>query len=131
MTPAGRERCADVTDQRVEFADRRGSASALRGLAEASGHSLDYVCESAVKNELGVVVSYGSVQHPLMWEVAMPSGYPSSKTVRHEFFDQVCRGVSVAIAAMRLACRAALARSVAQRWSDEAANRRPGSTRVA
>ena len=29
----------------------------------------------------------------------MPSGYPSSKTVRHEFFDQVCRGVSVTIAA--------------------------------
>jgi transposase, IS30 family len=29
----------------------------------------------------------------------MPSGYPSSKTVRHKFFDQVCRGVSVAGAA--------------------------------
>ena len=59
MTPAGRERCADVTDQRVEFADRRGSASALRGLAEASGHSLDYVCELAVKNELGVLFRGG------------------------------------------------------------------------
>ncbi|WP_456341124.1 transposase, partial [[Mycobacterium] nativiensis] len=29
----------------------------------------------------------------------MPSGYPASKAVRHEFFDQVCRGASLTDAA--------------------------------
>ncbi len=38
----------------------------------------------------------------------MPSGYPFSRAVRHEFFDQVCRGVSLseAVAAVGVSRRA-------------------------
>jgi hypothetical protein len=37
---------------RVEFADHGGTAAALRGLAEASGNTLEYVVALAQKNEL-------------------------------------------------------------------------------
>jgi hypothetical protein len=48
----------DKTEQRVEYANG-SSRAALRGLAEASGHSLDYLCHLAAKGELGRVFAGG------------------------------------------------------------------------
>src|SRR5215213_6397768 len=35
-----------------------------------------------------------SVQHPVIWEVAVPSGVPVSRAVKREFFDLVCLGMA-------------------------------------
>ena len=41
-----------VENHRVEFGDRGGTAAGVRGLAAASGHSLEYVVELAQRGEL-------------------------------------------------------------------------------
>src|SRR5271155_1298044 len=43
-----------------------------------------------------------SVQHPMIWEVAMPHGYPVARSVKRELFDRVCGGVAVGRASVEL-----------------------------
>lgn len=44
----------------------------------------------------------GSLQHPRVWEVAVPSGIPVSKAVKREFFDLVCRGMATTDASVKV-----------------------------
>jgi hypothetical protein len=60
---------------RVEYADR-GSAAALAGLAQASGHSLEYVVRLAQKGELRTLFAGGRTYR---WRMAPPP----PRTPRH------------------------------------------------
>jgi transposase, IS30 family len=42
------------------------------------------------------------MQHPMIWEVAVPIGVPASKAVKREFFDLVCRGMATTEASVRV-----------------------------
>jgi transposase, IS30 family len=42
------------------------------------------------------------MQHPMIWEVAVPIGVPASRAVKWEFFDLVCRGMATTEASVRV-----------------------------
>ena len=43
-----------------------------------------------------------SVQHPVIWEVAVTSGRAFPRSVRREFFDLVCRGMATTEASVKV-----------------------------
>jgi hypothetical protein len=62
----------------VEYSTNASTRSALRGLAESSGHSLDYLCLLAARGELARVFAGGQVFRHL----AKPDDDPGNDLTR-------------------------------------------------